>query len=589
MNKILVILILVILSSASAADIDRQSVDKNVIEKISQKENILKEKLDVIKIEKARFELIGKEINEAKIQDTSGNIFGIAIDENNNEIDINKLEDQEREAYKKKYGKSTKELYNKLQKMQDSDKIRVGIWFPEEIVGTPLIKEINNKGKIIYTSNYAPLIYAELSKNAIKEIQNRSDVEVIDEEKIAKPEINSAIPTIRANLVWPNVTGSGVKVAIIEDDGIAFANPYIKDGIYFKPSTPNIDFHATMIAGIIASTHSTYKGVAPGVYLLSGNSLDYYESSLIASSDWALRNGANILSLSWGIDYGDGYLHVMDKYYDYIAARYPYPTITKSAGNTGGRITSPGNAWNVITVGASDDKNTASWSGDSMTYFSAYIDPISPHSDREKPEVVTVGNRIKSTDMFSPWITPYEAAGTSFSGPAVAGEAALLMSKNTSLKRLPESIRAIIFASAVHNIEGNSRLSEKDGMGEIVANDAYKIVARNQFKHKTIAPGESYPIKYRFYASSGKKIRVAIAWNSKSTGPYGVDSLKVDLDLRIKSPSGTIISSSASFDNNYEIVEFIAPSSGYYEAQISKRRWDSGYPNERLGFAYYIS
>lgn len=578
-----------------------KEIAAKIIEKIARRE-ATNDQLEILKSTKVKLDVTKLEVFNVKVANKrSGEIYGITVDSYGNEVDKNEIEKQEESAYRKKYGKKTIELYNELNRNRDTDKIKVGIWLSDnENSGTnkgrdskPYIESIiKDKGKILYKSEYAPLIYAELTKKDIKELEMLDNVEIIDKEGIAKPEINSAIPTIRANLVWNYTKGSGIKVAVVEDDGIAFANPYIKDGIYYKPGIPNIDFHATAVAGVIGSTHSTYKGVAPGVSFLSANSLDYYESSLIGASDWALRNGANILSLSWGIYYGDRNLHVMDRYYDYIAAKDPYPTIVKSAGNRGGedgRITSPGNAWNIITTGAIDDKNTATWTYDTMAWYSSYVDPSSPNNDREKPEVAAVGSRIISTKETYPWIEYVEYDGTSFAGPAVAGEAALLMSKNTALKNKPEAIRSVIFASAVHNVEGSSRLSEKDGMGAIVVNEAYKVVANNQFKHSIINSTMIYPIRYKFYASANKKVRVAIAWNSKSTGPYGTDSLKVDLDMRVKNPSGVVVGSSLSHDNNYEIVEFKSPVSGTYTVEISKLRWDSGYPSERLGYAYSIT
>ena len=579
------------------------------IEKIASRENIPKGRLEVLTLRKIK-RTKDVELVTTKVADKdSGRIYEIITDIKGNEVDKNDIEQQEGAEYHKRYGKKTRELYEETTKKRDKDKIRVGIWLntgnidTEESKGheaskarhksidAPIIEAMKKMGvNIAYASIYSPLIYAELNKKEIEDLEKREDVEIIDKEGIAKPEINSAIPTIKANLVWPFVTGSGVKVAVVEDDGIAFANPYLRDGIYYKPYDPYMDnTHATMVAGIIASTHGTYKGAAPGVSLLSANSQDYYESSLIKASDWALGKGANILSLSWGIE-RDGYLHIMDKYYDYIVPRYPYPIVTKSAGNTGGRITTPGNAWNVIAVGATDDKNTWAWPDDIMAYYSAYIDPISSHGDREKPEVAAVGSRIKSTDVSYPWVPSPEYDGTSFAGPAVAGEAALLMSKNPTLKQWPEAIRAVIFASAIHNIEGGSRLSEKDGMGAIVASEAYNVVAKNQVKYATISPTGSYPIRYTFYAPAGKKVRVVISWDSKSTGPYGVDTLKVDLDLRVKRPTtGGYVGSSLSHDNNYEIVEFTSPVAGTYTAEISKVRWDSGSPSEKLGFAYSIT
>ena len=75
----------------------------------------------------------------------------------------------------------------------------------------------------------------------------------------------------------------------------------------------------------------------------------------------------------------------VDRAFDYWI-RDENVTVVKSAGNTGGSITSPGKAWNLITVGGIDDNESSDWSDDIMAYFSSYIDPTA--SDREKPEVV---------------------------------------------------------------------------------------------------------------------------------------------------------------------------------------------------------
>jgi subtilisin family serine protease len=581
-----------------------------VIEKISNRENIPGGQLEVLKTANIGFELTNSQLTEIKVLDKeSGKIYGIAVDSKGNEANKGKLEKQEEAAYQKKYGKKTKRLHEELSKKRDTDRVKVGIWISDnkllspskvgnvegssksniEAIEASVVKNIKNKkGRIIYASQYAPLIYAELSKKDIKAIESREDVIVIDKEGIAEPEIDSAVPTIRANLVWPYNTGSGVNVAVVEYDGIAFANPYITKGTYYRPSTPNIGWHATMVAGIIAGTDATYKGVAPGASLLSANSMDYVESSLIEASDWALSRGANVLSLSWGIE-SDGYLHVMDKYYDYVSTRYPYPTIVKSAGNIAGHITTPGNGWNVIAVGAVDDQNTDTWDDDIMAPYSSYVDPISPHADREKPEVSAVGSRIKSTLNNYPWIPSAESQGTSFAAPAVSGVAALLMSKNPTLKSWPETIRAVIFASAIHNIEGASMLSKKDGMGAVVANEAFNVVARDQVKNNIIYSTMTYPIIFSIYAPAGKKVRAAMSWDSKSTGAYGTDSLKADFDMLIRKPGGIIVGFSASYDNNYEIVEFIAPITGTYTVEINKLRWDAGNPFEWLGFAYSIT
>jgi subtilisin family serine protease len=92
---------------------------------------------------------------------------------------------------------------------------------------------------------------------------------------------------------------------------------------------------------------------------------------------------------------------------------------------------SPGLGYNMITVGAIDDKDSLAWGDDTMATYSSYKDPISTYEDREKPEVVAPGGEYGSSTMdstmtASPWISD-RGAGTSYAAPVVAGEAALLM------------------------------------------------------------------------------------------------------------------------------------------------------------------
>jgi hypothetical protein len=56
-----------------------------------------------------------------------------------------------------------------------------------------------------------------------------------------------------------------------------------------------------------------------------------------------------------------------------------------------------------------------------------------------------------------------------------------------------------------------------------------------------------------------------------------------DLDLAIKDPNGGTVTSSTSYDNSYEIVEFTAAVSGTYTANISNFRPSSG--TEYIGLA----
>ena len=449
--------------------------------------------------------------------------------------------------------------------------------------------------KILYVSKYAPLIFAEVPSKLVFELVERDDIARIDLCRKVNLEIDSAVPTIHAPSVWSEgYTGDGVKVAIVEADRVDFRNPYIS-GEAFIPFG-YVGRHATEVAGVVASTNLTYKGVAYDAYILSANSIIYWDFALIKATEWALDKGADVLSLSFWTD-DDLIMDNIDMYYDYIVENY-YQAVVKSAGNRGwsdGNVTSPGLGWNVITVGGIDDNDTADWSDDSRATFSSYRDPISPHGDRNKPEVSAVAENIRSTetkeyhDTYGTWITRYEdrVAGTSYAAPAVAGEIALLINSKWYLAYWPEVTKAIVMASAIHNTYGDI-IDDMEGVGTIDAYQAYKIVKEGKFRMWNITEEDLPKIVY-FNASEGERVRGVIVWNSHaSCSWFGCsDTLASDLDLEIYDPNGNLVAKSNSYDNNYEIVDFVAQMDGTYKAKIVAKRFDADY--EYVGAAKWSS
>ena len=126
--------------------------------------------------------------------------------------------------------------------------------------------------------------------------------------------------------------------------------------------------------------------------------------------------------------------------------------------NPGNNVASPANAYNVIAVGNVDDKKSAAWADDEMNSTSAHVNPT---TGVQKPEVVAPGTSIDTVASVG--------TGTSFAAPQVAGLAAILMQRHGNLKFSPTAVKSILMASAVHNIEGNSVASNKDGAGSIDA------------------------------------------------------------------------------------------------------------------------
>ncbi|MFZ3382320.1 MAG: S8 family serine peptidase [Candidatus Methanoperedens sp.] len=619
-----VLLIAVVLVPAMGANpIMKQTKSEKALEYISQKHVIPKERLTITNEKEANFPLINQTMWSVNILDPqTKEFYYVDIDEAGNIADIKAVKAQEYSKYREKYGKKEIELHEKLQKMNPDDTVEVGIWLsplkdtpkPEREIGEKEYKEIldtkrnalKQKEKpvidaliakninIRYASQYAPLIYAQIPAKLMDEIENMPEVDGIYVAREFKPLLNMVAQTERAQPVWnAGITGSGVKVAVVEPGKIKSSHQNLATGSSYDPSYGD-DLHATEVAGIIAAiNNATYKGISYGVSgLLSANfgpATSGMESRAIAASEWAINNGANILSNSWGNNtYGT--MSGIDKYFDHVIWSN-YKTVTVAAGNNyageNWRVQSPGLGYNVITVGGFDDKDTTNWLDDIIWSNSAYVDPISQNGDREKPEVAAVathGTRtIKTTQPFSPWIGSVLNAGTSYAAPAVAGEAALLMQVYSNFKNWPEVIKAIIMASADHNIEGDSRLSEKDGVGGIDINKAYETGSRAL--GMTTSAG-NFPEHLSLTATTGQKVRVVITWDSHpdNNHPPTSDTLQSDLNLVVYSPSGAAVGTSSSFDNNYEIVEFTAPSTGTYDATVYARRFEGAY--EYLGFAY---
>jgi subtilisin family serine protease len=99
------------------------------------------------------------------------------------------------------------------------------------------------------------------------------------------------------------------------------------------------------------------------------------------------------------------------------------------------------------------------WTGERMAAFSSWQNPT---TGVETPQVAAPGVNISMLTCNAPSWTGYTSSGTSFSSPIAAGVAALVVSKQPALGSWPEAVRAIVMATAWHNIEGAARLSSKD-------------------------------------------------------------------------------------------------------------------------------
>ncbi len=185
----------------------------------------------------------------------------------------------------------------------------------------------------------------------------------------------------------------------------------------------------------------------------------------------------------------------------------------------------------------------------------------------------------------SPWLGTSD--GTSFAAPVVSGTAALLMQRSGPLSTWPESVKAILMATALQNVEGNRRLSNKDGAGGVQADHADNVARGVNGGWGGIAYDGSRQRTQlsQIQLTSGQRVRVVIAWNQNPTYEFYAQRPSADLELEIVRPDGSVKVGSYSFDNNFEIVDFAADVTGPHRIRVVRNRLDvaPGY----VGWAWY--
>jgi|GEM_PF-733532 len=250
---------------------------------------------------------------------------------------------------------------------------------------------------------------------------------------------------------WLLATGQGIKIAIV-DIGVDLTHPDIAANLwstgydatgYNPDGRPDFsDYHGTACAGIAAAVGNNNTGIVGTAYnakilpvrigFFDGNNILQSSNSWKSNGiNWAVNNGADIISCSWGG--GSSSTAVNNAITNAVTnGRSQKGCIVLFAtGNDNGSVSYPATLSNVIAVGASSTcdqrKNPTSCDGESWgSNFGSQLDVIAP------------GVKIYTTDIqgSAGWGTgDYRADfnGTSAACPAAAGVAALILSANPNL------------------------------------------------------------------------------------------------------------------------------------------------------------
>ena len=590
----------------------------------------------------AKYPLTGVTLEVTKVLDpASGQAYSVAVDTQGKRRDVAQVEAEETKARFALYGKLNPRLHGKVSQMKEQDKIPVSIWL--DVADPPLrrpqaeaamtaeaaraalsshldrvqnhmapkrqgvLETLAQMGVSARVPKYGPAVFADLTPGQIRKISQHPEVATLYGPEEYTLFSDDGSTTHRAYRVWQAGNlgfGTSSRPVVHEPDGVADYNPYLSNSkhpvIYWNSENKNIDYHATMVAGVIASTHPLYRGMAPNAQLiLSANSQDWAAANLVDAAEWAIGNGGCPVNMSWGTLCG-GDQTFESRYVDW-ATKNLWATFVISAGNMGvcgdaaedPKVSSPGLAWSVITVGSQEDDNNGFWTGDSMSTWSRWVNPDFS-TGMEKPEVVAVGEAVMTTDeLGGDNLTPAPGVnGTSFSAPMVAGQVTQILARRPGLNIWPEVNKATVLASAFHDIDTGGR--SKDGVGAVMMNisDDTARLGRSISDSDAGFPlgPEDFPRQKLdvLNLQAGQRVRVAIAWDSWSTGGAGPDVLGADLDLQIRNPSNAVIAGSYSVSNAWELVDFTAPVTGLYDVLVNRFSSVANWPGTFLGIAWSI-
>ncbi|GJM23380.1 MAG: hypothetical protein DHS20C15_32950 [Planctomycetota bacterium] len=429
-------------------------------------------------------------------------------------------------------------------------------------------------GEVVHEGEFWPLLIAELNESSLRELANDPRVdEVYLSQREWMHEGDNAQGTLRTPFVWDQgvTVGGGVRVLVNDTAQVQVGNSFLPAVIALNSS--GTGSHATGVAGNIANFHPTYQAAAHTLDKLytAGGSGD--TNAPIIWGD-AIAQGIDFGNCSWwnGLK---GSIAFLDRFFDHTIRNHGV-MMFKSNGNQGSTSspygTTPGQGYNMTCSGAYLDQDNIGWESDEMSSTSSYWDPLEGHT---KPEIASPGTCVTTTGTGGTGLQTC-FGGTSSASPLTTGLATLLAGGEPQLLAEMTSVKAILMASAWHNIEGDALLSEKDGVGGLHAPAAWAIVRDEQWWHDEVVDadfaGGTLDIDMPLLA--GEETRVVALWFSNPNDALSTDVLELDVDMSILDPDGLPVASSMSAANPFEIASFVSAKSGTYTVRLSKQRFD---------------
>src|SRR6185295_795521 len=294
---------------------------------------------------------------------TKGTPVELAFDDKGQRVDIDARLADLAKRRAAKFGRLHETLFQKIANAKDSDKIPIVVWPRVELSAAPYPKPADRRSdeppegekKVTATLRKAsdalrtilqraqveiakddtpddavPIVHATATVAQIREMARNKAVGVIFFDDVsAINDLGDSIAVARSDRAHlAGFDGTGIRVAVFEDGpsdttNLAFANRFT--------ATPSASDHARLTSAIVKNIEPNKPhGHAPDCDLFSANSSDN------DALRWAVNDQhCTVISQSFhrNNEPGGSGLQTDDVLKDFMALRWPYPTIVQAAGN----------------------------------------------------------------------------------------------------------------------------------------------------------------------------------------------------------------------------------------------------------------